>query len=362
MFISRNFEDILNEYIATIESTGSPLSLDLNPSSPLYVLARANSAVIQDLELRFSSLISSYSPLTASDSFLDDSISYSSIKRLQPSYAEGIVTILPTNTVVTIPIDTTLTDLISGYQFVTTSSVSTSTAINTTVSVSAVSYGSESNLNAGTVLFNSDLLAIEPSLKFFVGEVDFDKNFSNGFAGGEDMESDSSLLSRYLSFLNSNSNPFSLSYIRSVLQSYSGISRSFAKTRIPGILEVWVDFVNPYSLVEVDALKSFLEPYIPAGVTLAVNQATIKGVSISINVVPFKRSEDLSSLNFQISSLVYSFANTLDIGQSLDVDSLRSLIRGTVVQDCVITQPTADIPAKLNEIIVVSSINVSYPS
>lgn len=362
MFISRQFQDILTEYISTIQSTGSPLSLDPNPSSPFYVLARANSAIIQDLELRFASLISSYSPLTASGSYLDNIISYSSIVRLQPSFAEGVVTILPTSTAVSLPINTILTDLVSGTQFSTTESVITNTALNTTVTVSALSLGSESNLSAGTLLFNSELLAIEPSLKFYVGEINPDKSFSNGLAGGSDLESDSSLLARYLSFLNSNSNPYSIYSIRSVLQSYSGVSKSYAKTTIPGVLEVWVDFVNPYSKTEVDALKSFLEPYIPAGIVVSVSQVSIIGITLSMKVTPFNRSDSISSINSEIINMVNTIVDLLDVGENLRIQSLQAAISGVLVQSCVITEPTVDVEVNANEVIVVSSINVSYPS
>lgn len=362
MFISRQFQDILNEYISTIQSTGSPLSLDPNPSSPFYVLARANSTIIQDLELRFASLISSYSPLTASGSYLDNIISYSSIVRLKPSFAEGIVTILPTTNTVTLPINTILTDLVSGTQFSTTESVITSTALNTIVTVSALSFGSESNLSAGTLLFNSELLSIEPSLKFYVGEINSDKSFTNGFSGGSDLESDSSLLARYLNFLNSNSNPYSIYSIRGVLQSYSGVSKSYAKTTIPGILEVWVDFVNPYSKTEVDSLKSFLEPYIPAGIVVSVSKVSSIGVTLSMKVTPFNSSDNISSVNTEIINMVNTIVDLLDVGETLRIQPLQAALSGIVVQSCVITEPTLDIKVNPNEVIVVSSINVSYSS
>lgn len=362
MFSPRNFQSILDEYLSTIRSTSSPLSLDPNPSSPLYTLARANSAVIQNLELRLASLITSYSPITASGSDLDSLTSYL-VTRTPPSYSEGVVTILPTSKSILVPQGTVLTDTNSGSQFYTLSAVSTSTnpEQNTLVNVASFVPGSSYNLTAGTPLFNSELISAEPTIRFFVGKASSKTSFSEGFFGGSDEESDFSLRARYFYYLYSNNHPYSISTLKSVLQAYTGVTRSYVKTRIPGIVEVWVNFLNSYSSIEVDSLTSYLEPYIPAGIIVSVNNATVKSVSISIKVTPYSSDYNISSLNSQISEVLYSSVNSLDINQPLPLSLIKFSVL-PLVQDCTVLEPSSDVTADINEIIVLSSINVSYPS
>ena len=64
MYYPRLFQDIFDDYLNSIEQAGSGLDLQLNPSSPLYVLARANSTVIADLESQLVNVFTSSSPLT----------------------------------------------------------------------------------------------------------------------------------------------------------------------------------------------------------------------------------------------------------------------------------------------------------
>lgn len=363
MYYPRLFQDIFDDYLNSIEQAGSGLDLQLNPSSPLYVLARANSTVIADLESQLVNLFTSSSPLTATGFDLDNLIYTPSIKRFPPSLSFGSVIVKPTPTSLSIPNNTILTDLDNGLQFATSQSAVTTTFTNTIIPVSSLTTGFSNNLPAGTVLFTPDF----PTIDFFVGSSISSNNiFFGDFTGGADEEDDDSLRSRFLNFITTLDRTSSLPFIKNAVQLQPNVSKSFVKNRIPGIIELWVRFSSLdgttfYSDTEVDELKSSLLPYIPAGITISINEAKIKYVQLAISVVPYSSSSDFTTINSQISFAIEDLVATLDLGQTLFLSSITTAIL-PFVSKVVITEPTTDIVPDMDQVVVVSSIKLTLPT
>lgn len=362
MFTPRTFDQILSDYIAAVQEAGSGL-IDLNPSSPFYVLARSNSSVIADLESRLVDISRSISPITATGSDLDSLMFIPLLTRTLSSRSQGTIIIKPTPSVVNIPINTVLTDLDSGLQFFTTVQSSTSTTLNTFIPVESFTTGFSNNLPAGTSLFSP----VFPTISFFIGENLTNNNiFIGDFFGGRDEESDDSLRTRFFSALTSVDRTSTINHIKNVVSSYPSINKSFVKNRLPGIIELWVRFfsedgLNTFLQEDVNALKDYLLEYIPAGITLSINEAKIKYFPLSISIIPYSSSDDLTSLNSDISSAINNVIAELDIGQTLSLSSLVDSILPFVAKVSII-EPVKDVVPLPDEVVIVSSIKMTVPS
>lgn len=363
MFYPRSFDDILTQYLAALEDSGAGLDLQINPSSPLYVLARANSTVIADLESELVDVFTSTSPITATGFDLDSLMFIPEVQRLDSSLATGSIIIKPTTNAITIPIGTILTDLDSGLQFSTTQAALTSKIINTIIPITSLTTGFSNNLTAGTNLFSPDY----PTVNFFVGSsLSADNIFNGDLTGGSDLETDDSLRTRFFNYLTNSNRPSSILFIKDLVLSYPSILKCFVKTNLPGIIEIWVNFSSLdgssfYSDTEVDALKQTLTPFIPAGITLAINEAKIKYCQLSLSIIPYSAQTDLTALNSDISSAIDNIIADLDIGQTLSLSSIISAVLPFVAK-VVITDPISDITPQLDEVVVVSSIKLTLPS
>ena len=362
MYTPRSFNDILNDYVLTVEEQSGGL-VEVNPSSPFYVLARSNAAVIADLESRMVEVYESSSPLTAKGSDLDSLMFIPLISRTSASRSQGSVIIKPTISAIPIPNQTTLTDLDSGLQFYTTQQATTSTALNTIISIESYTEGFSNNLPAGTALFSP----LFPAIDFYIGEVvNTDGTFVGDLFGGADEENDDSLRSRFFSALTSVDTEASIGRIKNVISAYSGISKFFVKNRVPGIIELWVRFSSENGTTtfleeDINALKEYLLQYVPAGISISINEAKIKYFSLSISVVPYSSFYDSSSLNSDISAAINNVISELDLGETLSMSSITNAILPFVAK-VVVTEPTADVVPKFDEVIMVSSVKLTLPT
>lgn len=357
MFTPRTLEEIQTDYLAAISEAGSPINLDLSPSSPLYVLARANASVISSQEMLLSKTLISNNILTATGASLDE-LAFSIINRSEATYSTGYVFIPATSSAVLLPVGTILTDLSSGLQVITQEAVTTSTLVATTILVQAASKGSAYNMSAGTKLFNQSY----PDINFIVASAKLSNGtYEGSLTGGRDSESDSSFRERLLARLVSVNQPASKNFLRSVLLAYPGVSRAYVKTRAGGIVEVWVNTIDGFTSEELTSLRDYLLPLIPVGIILSLNKSRIKSFPLSLKVVPFSSSlSDLTSLTQQISTSVKSYVSSLDIADSIPLSRVTQLVK-PFVQSVSIISPSNDITAGLDEILVLSSLDISYP-
>jgi hypothetical protein len=117
MFKPRTIEEAQTDYLAALSEAGNAVDIDLSPTSPLYVLARANASIISLQELRLSSVLLANNVLTASSAELDE-LALSIVERGEATYSTGYVFIPPTSSQITLPVGTIFTELASGLQVV----------------------------------------------------------------------------------------------------------------------------------------------------------------------------------------------------------------------------------------------------
>lgn len=358
MFKPRTIEEAQTDYLAALSEAGNAVDIDLSPTSPLYVLARANASIISLQELRLSSVLLANNVLTASSAELDE-LALSIVERGEATYSTGYVFIPPTSSQITLPVGTIFTELASGLQVVSQESKVSSTLVGTTVLVQAASRGSVYNISAGTRLFSQSY----PEINFIVASTKLPNGkYEGSLVGGRDSETDSSLRERLLSRLVSVNQPASKNFLRQELLAYPGVSRAYVKTRVGGIVEVWVNTVEGFTSEELISLRDYVLPLIPAGIILALNTARIKSFPLSLKVVPFTSSlADLTSLTLQISSTVKSFVSSLDIADSVPLSRVEQLVK-PLVQSVKVVSPLADVTAELDQILILSSLDISYPA
>lgn len=357
MFEERFIEEIEQDFYSSMVGLTQE-DLSTSRSSPLYVLARANASVISRLESDINFSLRKNNLLIATGDDLDTAATGFG-RRTEATTAFGRVIIEPVSTFLNLPARTIFTELNTGLQFYTEEAESLVEFVSTTVNVRATATGSEYNLQAGTRLYCEQF----PFLVVTVGSVRLPNgDLSGSFAGGRGAEPDFSFRDRLLTNMLLTRLPASTAVIRSILQQQQNVTRSFVKTRVGGIVEVWVNTVFLLSESERRNLQQKIQDIVPAGIIVVVSQFKIKTFDISLKVLPFNSSaNNLNSLNNQISSVYQRLVNSLDLGERLTKNTLLEAVK-PFVQRVTLLSPTEDIVPALDEALVLSSTHVSYPS
>jgi uncharacterized phage protein gp47/JayE len=355
MFKQRTIEEIQSEFLGSL--TQAAPNLNINQSSPLYTLARANASVISDQEQRLSAFLKSSNVLSAEADDLD-LLASSIVVREEPTTAIGTVLINPTAEEQTIPLGIVLTDLLTGLQFISTTSATTSRFVSVSLSLKAASSGSAYNIAAGTVLFSPDY----QSVVFTVGTAKLANNtYTGSMQGGRDIEPDDYFRQRLLASLLSSNQTASKNFLRQKLLSYPGVTRAYVKTRVGGVIEVWVNTIDGFNSTELEAIKDYLLQTVPAGIILTVGQFRIKTFDLSLRVTPFNSSlANLSLLTQQISFVVNNYVSSLDIADNLTLSKIDQLVR-PLVQNLKVLSPVSDLKADIDQVLLLSSLDISYP-
>lgn len=355
MFKQRTIEEIQSEFLSSLALTLP--NLNLNQSSPFYVLARANASVISDQEQRLNSFLESSNVLTAQADDLD-LLARNIVVRDSPTTALGTVLISPTVEEQSLPLGIVLTDLVTGLQFISTASITTSRFVTVSLSIKAASSGSAYNIAAGTTLFSTNY----PSIVFKVGTARLATNIYTGaMQGGRDIEPDDYFRQRLLASLLSPNQTASKNFFRQILLSYPGVTRGYVKTRVGGVVEIWVNTLEEFNNTELEALRDYLLRTVPAGIILAVGQARIKTFDLSLKVTPFNSSlANLSLLTQQISFTINNYVSSLDIAESIPLSKIDQLVR-PLVQNLKVQSPTSDLKADIDQVLLLSSLEISYP-
>lgn len=357
MFEERFIEEIeLDFYSSMVGLTQE--ELNTSKSSPLYVLARANASVISRLESDINFSLRKNNILMASGDDLDEAAE-GLATRTPATTATGSVIIEPVSAFLNLPARTILTELDTGLQFYTEEAESLVEFVSTTVRVQATTAGSEYNLPAGTRLYCEQfpfLVVNVGSVRLQTGEI------VGGLAGGRGAEPDFSFRDRLLTNMLLTRLPASTAVIRNMLQQEENVTRSFVKTRVGGIVEVWVNTLFLFSEDERRSLQERIQAVVPAGIIVVVSEFKIKTFDISLKVLPFNSSaNNLTFLNNQISSVYQRLVNSLDLGEGLTKNTLLEAVK-PFVQRVTLLSPTEDQVPALDEALVLSSTNVSYPS
>ena len=355
MFKQRTIEEIQSEFLGSL-SLAVP-NLNLSQSSPLYTLARANASVISDQEQRLNAFLKSSNVLTAEADDLD-LLAGSIVVRDNSTTAIGTVLISPTVEEQSIPLGIVLTDLSTGLQFISTASATTSRFVSITLAIKAASSGSAYNLAAGTSLFSTDY----QSITFIIGTAKLANNtYTGSMQGGGDIETDNYFRQRLLASLLSSNQPASKNFFRQKLLSYPGVTRAYVKTRVGGVIEVWVNTIDGFNSTELNAIKDYLLGTVPAGIILTVGQSRIKTFDLSLKVTPFNSSlANLSLLTQQISFVINNYVSSLDIADSIPLNKIDQLVR-PLVQNLKVESPISDLKADVDQVLILSSLEISYP-
>lgn len=355
MFKQRTIEEIQLEFLGSL--TQAVPNLNLNQSSPLYTLARANASVISDQEQRLNAFLKSSNALTAEADDLD-LLASNIVVRDKPTTALGVALISPTLVEQVIPLGIVLTDLTTGLQFISTASATTSRFVNVSLSIKAASSGSAYNIAAGTTLFSTDY----QDIVFTVGTAKLINNtYVGSMQGGRDIEPDDYFRQRFLASLLSSNQAASKNFFRQKLLSYPGVTRAYVKTRVGGVVEVWVNTIDGFTNTELEAIRDYLLENVPAGIILTVGQSRIKTFDLSLRVTPFKSSlANLSLLTQQISFAVNNYVSSLDIADSIPLAKIDQLVR-PLVQNLKVLSPISDLKADIDQVLLLSSLDISYP-
>lgn len=355
MFRQRTIEEIQSEFLGSL--TQAAPNLNLSQSSPLYTLARANASVISDQEQRLNAFLESSSVLTAEADDLD-LLAGNIVVRDDPTTAIGTVLISPTLVEQTLPSGIVLTDLSTGLQFISTTSATTSRFVNAALSIRAASSGSAYNIAAGTTLFSTDY----QNIIFTVGTARLANNtYTGSMQGGRDVEPDDYFRQRLLASLLSSNQTASKNFFRQILLSYPGVTRAYVKTRVGGVVEVWVNTIDGFSSIELGALRDYLLRTVPAGIILTIGQSRIKTFDLSLRVTPFNSSlANLSLLTQQISFAVNNYVSSLEIADSIPLAKIDQLVR-PLVQNLKVQSPISDLEADIDQVLILSSLEISYP-
>lgn len=355
MFKQRTIEEIQSEFLGSL--TQAAPNLNINQSSPLYTLARANASVISDQEQRLSAFLRSSNVLSAEADDLD-LLAGSIVIREEPTTAIGTVLVSPTEQEQTIPLGVVLTDLLTGLQFISTASATTSRFVSVSLPVKAASSGSAYNIAAGTTLFSPDY----QSVIFTVGTAKLANNtYTGSMQGGRDIEPDDYFRQRLLASLLSSNQTASKNFFRQRVLSYPGVTRAYVKTRVGGVVEVWVNTIGVFTSIELEAIRDYLLETMPAGIILAIGQARVKTFDLALKVTPFNSSlANLSLLTQQISFAISSYVSSLDIADSIPLSKIDQLVR-PLVQNLKVISPVSDLKADIDQVLILSSLDISYP-
>ena len=355
MLQTRTIEELQNTYFAGLTQAGTGLVLDRRQGSLAYTLSRASAAIAASQDNRMLALERDSSLLTAVGTRLDE-LGAPISNREQPVRATGFVMAISKTQPVVINTNTSLVHLPTGLQFTTNNSVSVLNLYEVSIPVTAVEFGSSSNLVAGTPLYSPTY----PDVCFHVGSSRTDAYYGD-LLGGRDTESDETYRQRLLQTYAEGPSSSERNLLRKLL-TYPLVERAFVRTRVAGVVEIWVDAATLYTESQRTEMLNYVRTYLAAGAVPTLLQAKRRSVSLTLDVKPFASSaEDLSQLSRRLTSVITSFFSALELGQPLSLQGLIQTL-APLVKEVFITYPTQDVTCGFNEILVPGEIKFTFPS
>jgi hypothetical protein len=354
----RTTEEIQQDYLIAVAKSGSSLVLDTDPGSVVYTLARGVAAVAVSQDLKLQQLNASLT--TAVGTQLDAIGESFGVSRLQETYAQGyvlaIISAESNLTSYTLTGKTTLVDFSNGNQYVVV--VSDATVYSNTevrLLVKALLSGSASNVPAGTKLFCLE----RPEIQFVVGSTHL-SGYLGDLTGGRDTESDSTYRQRVGQYLAS-TNTGSKQELTLKLQQYPLVTKAFVKTVAGGYVELWVDSLDLLTPSQLQELKTYISPFVAAGVVPILGQVTQRRLNLTLIVEPFRGlNADLSVLTENINTLVGTIIGALSVGETFYTEAIVNAVR-PFVRSVVVTGVGSSVAAGVGELLVPGDIKVTYP-
>jgi hypothetical protein len=329
---------------------------DFTKGSVLYTLARSIGVVVNEVYVEIEKLRKASILLDSSES-LDEELLKSispSLEKTNGKTATGYVLIsnLDSN-IVTLPVNTVLTDPISLSQYITTTIITISSLLEVQVPIVSVGVGEEYNIPAGRNLINVSY----PRLVFTVGEYrDLDNTVVGDITGGESEETKEDYYTRIKNTLFSQritQKQVLIDYL--VSHETYDIDSVTLETIAGGLLLVWINSpTTTYTVVELDQINSEIQDFIPVGVISQVLQLTKRPISVNIQVF----EETTEVIDEAIKNVVRKYVDSINPSGSFSTIALRNLISvelGIVVK---ILLPTSNIDLSQTEKLQLTSTEI----
>lgn len=354
----QNLESIISKIYSSLEVE----EVDKKPGSDLYSLVRAVAKAqydsIQDIEKLKGDLFIEQ----ASGNQLDVWGALVGIERKLGVFAKGFV-LAVSNRDVVIPIDTVLTDLNTGNQFLVTQSVNLSRFIEKKIPIQAVEKSPIFNLKAGESLFsgNASNDPAEVNLEdifFQVGEFRTTTGEICGdLSGGIFPESDNNFRERIKSLLLVSNNSNSLSAVKSRILSEPTVNWVSVTSPLPAILFIYVELSESLSSDRIDYFNSILDNIIPIGVSYEIKEVIPTLIDLDVNIAT-KDTTDINTLSSSIRKTIYNYFYSLGINQPISLTFATSLLKDLpLVLQALVSSST--LPSSFS-IIRPNKINITY--
>lgn len=324
----------------------------------VHAMVRAIATHFYEQNKKISEVNQGKSIVTSTGRDLEDYASDLGLSRKSGLKSKGSVLALSEKRI-TIPKETSLTDLSTGRQYITDSEVSLPAFVEKSISLTAVKEGSSQNVTSGTVLFNSEF----QNVRFIAGSHRDDYGEVCGdIKGGRERESDEQLRQRVINRI-SNTRTNSEYLIKSIVLSEDDILWVDILTPLPAFFEVWVEPSSSLSEERLSYLNSLVKLNRAAGVMSEVKEVKKKGIDFDVTVFPEREGLNLDQLTSTVRGKVYEYLYRLSVGDNFVVDDLKEfLLRLSDVKQLYIdvTQDSDKIQPDSDEVIRPSSLKVSY--
>lgn len=325
-------ENLVDIFSAEILRNRADLK-DFSKGSVLYTLARAVALTVNEVYAEIKDL--SNSSLLFSDNLNEDLILslFPNLTRREGTLASGFV--LVTNldsSIVSLPINTPLTDPVSSNQYITTQNATIDNISETQVSIVAIDKGAQYNIASGRRLINVNY----PRLIFTTGKYrEIDNTIVGDIIGGTSDESLSEFQTRLQNrLLNSRVNSQQL--VIDYLLSQENITNVSIENLRGGLVLIWVSSTTVLYSNDLLTLNNNIKQYLPIGIYSEIRQ--LINIPVSIRLQLFESSSVL--LDKLIVELITNYINELPPSSSLLISNLRNLISERVGIIPKILEPT----------------------
>lgn len=349
----RSLEEIQQAMIAALTRANSPAD-DLSPGSVLNALIRSASSVVLEQDNKLEEIKANLDVSKLEGSYLDDyALANFNFYRKPGSLARGTV-IFSTDASIslTIPRGTILTELNQGLQFITVEGpVTLTSASDLTVEILSIAEGYDYNLEAGTLLY---INSSNPNLMQARAEIGYERSPSGeicgGLSGGTTQETDQSLRRRIAEF-KAGRGPS----LQTAISSYLPVNRAWVTTAAPGFIRVYLDVDSPLTSQFKDDLRERVIPFIPPGVNVAFERATLRPINISIRAVAYQNS----SPDLIIRQALELYFESFEPGQVVHPQSIESLV-SPYVASVYLETPRRPVVLKPNQLPQLANISICY--
>lgn len=348
----RNVAEVLRSIKNNLLSLNSPLA-EFKDYSNIYIIFRsiANLLVEQSSQLEEEK---DQNFLSKASGFELDrfGLLYGKV-RDEGQYARGFVLAKSTSKSQELEAGIILTTADGNSQFTLEQDIVLRDNLELPISVKSTVRTSESNLPSGTRLYSSFYNDVE----FIVGK--YRNNLSTpviGLTGGKLAENDLLFKDRLILHL-SNLEKGTLNAIRSEVLS-QGLTKVFILEQVPvtGYITIYVNTTNQE---KINSLYTFVDEVKPAG--LAYNIEPVKYVTVDLNInIRVVTGSDIDNTIAQIRTEIYESVDNLEMGESLSMSLLLSLVLNVSgVSTANVTNPNDNILVNFDELVNIRNIFIN---